>query len=75
MTASNSHIYTKVATLLRKTGQPVKPKVTPLLAKLLMPEDLSKMLAIQWGCNHEDDTQKAFFSSEVSKQVIVLLFF
>ena len=41
ITASNFHdVHTKVATLLRKRGEPVKTKVTPLLAKLLMPRDL-----------------------------------
>ena len=42
ITASNFHdVYTKVKTLLRMRGQAVKTKVSPLMARLLDPEDLS----------------------------------
>ena len=64
ITASNFHeVYTKVKTLLRQRGKEVKTKVTPLLAKLMEPKDLSNIPAIKWGSLHERDAGKAFFTS------------
>jgi len=45
---------------MRKTGQSVKCKVSPLLAKLLFPDDISELSSIRWGCMHEEDAAKAF---------------
>ena len=64
ITASNFHdVYTKVKTLLRQRGKEVKTKVTPLLAKLIEPKDLSNIPAIKWGRLHEKDASKALFTS------------
>ena len=41
--------------IMRKTGQSVKCKVSPLLAKLLLPADISELPSIGWGCMHEED--------------------
>ena len=60
-TASNFHdVNAKVKNLMRKTGQSVKCKVSPLLAKLLLPDDISELPSIKWGCMHEEDAAKAF---------------
>ena len=65
ITASNFHgVHTKVTMLLRKKGESVKIKVTPLSAKLLMPRYLSNLPTIQWECTHEVNVRQAFFYSE-----------
>ena len=65
ITASNFHnVHTKVTTLLRKKGEPVKSKVTPLSAKLLIPGYLSNLPTILWECTHKDNARQAFFDSE-----------
>ena len=61
ITASNFHdVNAKVKKLIRKTGQSVKCKVSPLLAKLLLPDNISELPSISWGCMHEEDAAKAF---------------
>ena len=47
ITASHFHdVNAKVKKLMRKTGQSVKCKVSPLLAKLLLPTDISELPSI-----------------------------
>ena len=68
ITASNFHdVNVKVKKLMRKTGQSVKCKVSPLLAKLLLPEDISELPSIKWGCMHEEDAAKAFLMTAGKK--------
>lgn len=68
ITASNFHdVYTKVKTLLRMRGQTVKTKVSPLLAKMLYPADLSDIPAIKWGRQNEKSASEAFFYGEGKK--------
>ena len=63
ITASNFHdVNGEVKKLMRETGQSVKCKVAPLLAKLLLPDDISELPSIRWGCTHEEDATKAFFN-------------
>ena len=50
ITVSHFHdVNAKVKILIRKTGQPVKCKVSPFLA------DISELPSIGWGCIHEED--------------------
>ena len=56
ITASHFHdVNAKVEKVMRKTSQSVKCKVSPLLAKLLLPADISELPSIGWGCMHEKD--------------------
>ena len=56
ITVSHFHdVNGKVKKLMRKTGQSVKCKVSPLLATLLLLEDISELLSIRWRCMHEED--------------------
>ena len=45
----------KVKKLMRKTSQSVKCKVSPLLAKLLLLDNISELPSIRWGCMHKED--------------------
>jgi len=56
ITASNFHdVNAKVKKLIRKTGQSVKCKVSPLLAKSLLPDDIIELPSIRWGCMLKED--------------------
>ena len=65
ITASHFHdVNAKVKKLMRKTGQSVKCKVSPLLAKLLLLDDNSEFPSIRWGCMQEEDAAMEFLLSE-----------
>eukprot|EP00112_Aurelia_sp_Birch-Aquarium-sp1_P019827 Seg4989.4 transcript_id=Seg4989.4/GoldUCD/mRNA.D3Y31 product="hypothetical protein" protein_id=Seg4989.4/GoldUCD/D3Y31 len=65
LTASKCHeLYTKVNSLSRSRG-PIKPRTTPLVASIInRTNDLSKLPAVKWGMQHEDDALKQFYATE-----------
>ena len=69
ITASQHHaVYTKVNAVVKATGI-LKPKTTPLAAKLIYrdSEDLSSIDAVKWGVDHEQVALKLFYAQEATK--------
>jgi len=68
LTASKHHeIFTKVNSLSHQRSA-IKAKTTPLVNSIInKSKDISKLSAIKWGLEHEEDALKSFYASEISK--------
>ena len=54
ITASHFHkVHTKMQTILRRRGNPVKTRVTPLIQELVDPVLLGKIPSLEWGKSNE----------------------
>ena len=68
LTASKHHdIYTKINTLTKATGD-IKPKTTPLVARILFSSNKTQNVeAMKWGVDNEKNAFKSFYASEIEK--------
>ena len=65
ITASHFHkVHTKMQTILRRRGSPVKNRVTPLIQELVDLVPLEKMPSLEWGKNNEHNAPAAFMKLE-----------
>ena len=64
LTASKHHdIYTKVNSIT-KCKSNVRPKTTPLVAKMVYPKSSFKNEAMKWGIENETNAMKEFYANE-----------
>ena len=65
ITASHFHkVHTKMQTILRRRGNPVKTCVTPLIQELVDPVPLEKIPSLDWGKSNEHNAAAAFMKLE-----------